>query len=104
MADENSSGSVPLNGIYAGESRDDYRARLAGLQAEALERWRKQLVEQSSTDKSPAERIRVWEQRHQIDLPRDPAHRLIRLIAENTGLSTEQVRAEQQLRAQPSLR
>jgi hypothetical protein len=73
---------------------------MARLQAEALENWQKQLAEQSSTLNSPSDRIRVWERRHQIDLPRDPGHRLIKLIAANTGLSTEDVYAEQRLRAE----
>jgi hypothetical protein len=52
---------------------------------------------------SPSERIRVWERRHQIDLPRDPGHRLIKLIAANTGLSAEEVYAEQRLRAETKM-
>jgi hypothetical protein len=32
-------------------------------------------------------------------LPRDPAHRLVDIIAANTGLTVEEVRDEQRLRA-----
>lgn len=83
-----------------GESVADYRTRLEKLKADALERWQKELAEQSSLLNSPSERIRVWERRHQIDLPRNPQHRLIKLIAENTGLGVEEVQAEQRLRAE----
>jgi hypothetical protein len=86
--------------VWAGDSTIDYRARLAGLRAEALEHWQRQLAEQSSVLNSPSDRIRIWERRHQIDLPRDPGHRLIKLIAADTGLSTEHVYAEQRLRAE----
>jgi hypothetical protein len=88
-----------LGSVHVGESTADYRARMTMLQVEAREHWQKQLVEQSSVLNSPAERIRVWERRHQIDLPRDPGHRLIKLIAADTGLSAEDVCAEQRLRA-----
>ena len=98
MATENFDAHMVLAAMQAGESTADYRTRLAGLQVQALERWQKELAEQSSVLNSPADRIRVWERRHQIDLPRDPGHRLIDLIAANTGLSPDEVRAEQQQR------
>jgi hypothetical protein len=100
MANENFNGRTVYATAQAGESTADYRTRMARLQAEALEHWQKQLAEQSSVLNSPSDRIRVWERRHQIDLPRDPGHRLIELIAANTGLSAEDVYAEQRLRAQ----
>ena len=84
--------------VWATDSTADYRARMASRRAEALEHWRKELAEQSSVLNSPPDRIRIWERRHQIDLPRDPGHRLIKLIATNTGLSVEDVHAEQRLR------
>jgi ABC-type phosphate transport system auxiliary subunit len=86
--------------VQAGESTADFRTRMAARQAEELEHWQKQLAEQTSVLNSPSERIRVWERRHQIDLPLDPGHRLIKLIASNTGLSAEDVYAEQRLRAE----
>jgi hypothetical protein len=84
--------------VWSGDSTADYRARMASRRAEALEHWRKELAEQSSVLNSPSDRIRIWERRHQIDLPRDPRHRLIKLIAANTGLSVEDVYMEQRLR------
>ncbi len=77
----------------------DYRARLVHQQAEAAERRRVDLAEQSSRFKSAEERIRIWERIHAVTLPRDPAHRLVDIIAANTGLTDADVRSEQQRRA-----
>jgi len=100
MANEQFDRRIVFGTVQAGESTSDYRTRMALLQAEALEHWQKQLAEQSSALNSPSDRIRVWERRHQIELPRDPGHRLIKLITLDTGLSAEDVYAEQRLRAE----
>jgi hypothetical protein len=90
-------GPVP----FAGESNADYRARVAAHQAEAVERRQMELLEQRSSMNTPAMRIRIWERLHQVDLPRSPSHRLIDAIAAQTGLTSEDVREEQRLRATP---
>jgi hypothetical protein len=77
----------------------DFRARLVHQQAEAAERRRLDLAEQSSRLKTAEERIRIWERIHEVTLPKDPAHRLVDIIATNTGLSDSDVREEQQRRA-----
>jgi uncharacterized protein YbjT (DUF2867 family) len=77
----------------------DYRARLVRQQAEAAERRRVDLAEQSSRLKTAEERIRIWERIHEVKLPKDPMHRLVVIIATNTGLSNSDVRDEQQRRA-----
>jgi hypothetical protein len=77
----------------------DFRARLVHQQAEAAERRRMDLAEQSSRLKTAEERIRIWERIHEVTLPKDPAHRLIEIIAANTGLTGSDVREEQQRRA-----
>jgi hypothetical protein len=82
-----------------GESSTDYRKRAQELAAEAAERRQQQLQEQSSPLNSPSVRIQTWERLHQVDLPRDPAHRLVSVIAANTGLTLNEVRAEQLERA-----
>lgn len=82
-----------------GEGIEDYRTRLQRLKAEAAAWRQQQLDEQSSALNSPGVRIKAWERLHQVDLPRDPAHRLIAIIAANTGLSADEVRAEQSSRA-----
>jgi hypothetical protein len=77
----------------------DFRARLVHQQAEAAERRRMDLAEQSSRLKTAEERIRIWERIHEVTLPKDPAHRLIDIIAANTGLLSSDVQEEQQRRA-----
>jgi hypothetical protein len=94
MSDFGASG-VPIGA----ETIADYRARIAHQQAEAARRRQEELEEQSSTLKTPDTRIRIWERLHEVGLPRDPAHRLVGIIAANTGLTVEEVRDEQRLRA-----
>jgi hypothetical protein len=77
----------------------DFRARLVHQQAESAERRKSDLAEQSSRLKTPEERIRIWERLHEVNLPRDPAHRLVEIIAANTALTGEDVRDEQRRRA-----
>jgi len=84
---------------FAGEPSSEFRERLQRQQAATLERRQHALIEQASTLNTPQARIRIWEQLHAITLPRDSAHRLINIIAANTGLTVAQVRAEQQQRA-----
>ena len=82
-----------------GESEADYRERLEQDRLLAQERWEQALRDQSAPESDAAERIRVWERRHQVDLPRDPGHRLIAVIAAATGLTARQVLEEQSARA-----
>ncbi len=77
----------------------DFRARLVHQQAEAAERRRLDLAEQSSRLKSAEERIKIWERIHEVALPRSTAHNLVDIIAANTGLTDADVREEQQRRA-----
>ena len=87
-----------------GESTADYRARIALRQAEALEQRQRELAEQSSDVHAPAARIRMWERLHDRVLPQDPAHSVLWVIAASTGLSIEDVRAEQTNRRMPSVK
>ena len=82
-----------------GESNAAYRERIALLQAETLDRRQLELNEQRSPSKTAADRIRIWERLHQLPLPRSPEHRLLDIIAADTGLSLEEVQAEQRLRS-----
>lgn len=101
MGLEKSPNRIPNGGLapQVGETNGDYRERLARVHAEALERRQQELNEQSAPHNDASARIRIWERLHQIDLPRNPAHRLIDIIAANTGLSPSDVLAEQQIRA-----
>jgi hypothetical protein len=78
----------------------DFRARLVHQQAEHAERRKFDLAEQSSRLKTAEERIRIWERLHEVTLPRDPQHRLVEIIAANTGLTAADVRDEQRRRAE----
>ncbi len=77
----------------------DFRARLVQQQTEAAERRRIDLAEQCSRLKTAEERIRIWERIHEVTLPRDSEHRLVQIIAGNTGLTDAEVRDEQARRA-----
>ena len=82
----------------AGESTADFRSRVAQHQAEAVEFRRRSIAEQTSDAHPPAERIRIWEKLHHVVLPRNPNHRVLRIVAARTGLTLDDVRAEQRLR------
>jgi hypothetical protein len=86
----------------AGEPNADYRARIARRQAEAAEIRQRELIEQASTINPPDLRIRIWERLHEVTMPRDAAHRLLRVIAAQTGLTMAEVQTEQQNRANPA--
>ena len=86
---------------FAGEPNADFRARIARRQAEAAEVRQRELIEQASTVNSPDLRIRIWERLHEITMPRDVGHRLLGVIAAQTGLTMAQVQSEQQNRANP---
>ncbi|HEX4242986.1 MAG TPA: hypothetical protein VHZ53_16375 [Steroidobacteraceae bacterium] len=89
-----------LNSIpRTGETQADFRQRMTLLQAEAVERRQQELGELRSRLHAPADRIRIWERLHQLPLPRSATHRLLTVIATNTGLSLDEVRAEQHARA-----
>jgi hypothetical protein len=85
-----------------GESTADFRDRLAQRQAEAIELRRRELAEQISDANTPAARIKIWERLHQITLPRNPDHRLLSVISVNTGLTLDEVLAEQRQRTMPT--
>jgi hypothetical protein len=78
----------------------DFRARLMHQQAENAARRKVDLAAQSSRLNSAEERIRIWERLHEVQLPRDPTHRLVDIIAANTGLTDGDVRDEQRRRAE----
>lgn len=82
-----------------GESHADFRQRMTLVQIEAKERRQQELVEQRSPRNAPGDRIRIWERLHQLRMPVDGAHRLLAIIAANTGLSLEDVQAELYARA-----
>ncbi len=87
---------------FASEANTDFRARIARRQAEVAEIRQRELLEQTSIVNSPDLRIRIWERLHEITMPLDANHRLLRVIAAQTGLTIAQVQTEQSDRAKPA--
>lgn len=77
----------------------DYRRRRE-IDVEArLERKRQDVAQQTSELNSPDARIRAWEQVHALQMPSNPKHPILELIASATQISLAQVRQEQRNRA-----
>lgn len=85
----------------SGNWMTDHRASIALEESERLERKQRELLEQTSERYTPAERIRTWERRHGLRLPRDANHRILGVIARETDLAPDQVREEQRRRLAP---
>ncbi len=86
---------------FGGEPNADFRARIARRQAEAAEVRQRELLEQASVVNSPDLRIRIWERLHEVTMPLDAGHRLLGVIAAQTGLTLAQVQTERENRANP---
>lgn len=87
-------GSATIGGDFAKE----HRSRVA-LATEELQRKRtREAAVQTDENLSPQERIRAWERIHELRLPTDPTHPLVRFIARVTGLGVPAVHDEQQRR------
>ena len=84
--------------LHIGETIADHRARLAREHEESQQRRSEALAGQVAVINAPSERIRIWEQLHGLPLPRNPTHKLLRVIAAGTDLQLEQVREVQRLR------
>jgi hypothetical protein len=76
----------------------DHRARLERAQAEAAEKRERALTDQRSPQNTPEVRVRIWEQLHQVRMPKSPEHAILQVIAKQTGLDLSEVKAVQQLR------
>jgi hypothetical protein len=81
-----------------GEDLADFRARIRAADQERAAQRRRDLAAQGSDQNSPALRIRMWERLHHAQLPGDPDHGLVAVIAAGTKLSLDEVRAEQERR------
>jgi len=81
-----------------GEPNADYRARIVRQQAEAAQDRQRKLSEQVSMQNTPERRIRIWEHLHAMALPDRPTHPLLAVVANQTGLTLEQVQDEQRKR------
>jgi hypothetical protein len=85
--------------VTSGDWRADHRASIARAESERLERKQQELVEQTSERNTPAERIRIWERRHGLTLPRDANHPILTVVATATHLALHQVSEEQRRRS-----
>ena len=88
---------LPSSG--AGDFAAEHRARIAHEQNQELERKQQELLEQISERNTPAQRIRIWERRHGLTLPRDANHPALGIVAAATGLALEQMHEEQRRRS-----
>jgi hypothetical protein len=91
---------MPLNELNdvlaaAGSSTNDRRAAVLRENAERTARRRSEIEAQSSPLMNPQERIRLWEKLHEVTLPISRDHKLLRLIAQSTALSLEEIHEEQ---------
>jgi hypothetical protein len=94
---------IPDNDFASGmgASAVDRRAAAIKRDEERAAERRKQLEAQVSPLNEPHERIRIWEEVHALSLPLAHRHRLVGVIAAQTGLTVEQVHQEQHRRAHP---
>jgi hypothetical protein len=77
------------------------RAQIEQQNQERAAERQQQIALQSSPLSGPEERIRLWEKLHALNLPRSSKHKLLRVIAEQTKLSIQDVLDAQQRRAAP---
>ncbi len=69
----------------------DRRAQAEHEQQQRLLDRQQQIGQLTSPLRTPEERIRLWEKLHSLNMPRSPTHKLLRIIADQTELSLEQV-------------
>lgn len=75
--------------------------RLGAAQLVRDQQRRIDIAEQCSPAKSARLRIRAWEKLHALRLPPDPAHPILHIVAEGTGLTLQDMLEEQRVRASP---
>lgn len=80
----------------------DRRAEIERQQHERAVERQEQIALQSAPSSDPEARIRQWEKVHALRLPQSAMHKLVRVIAEQTDLSLQQILEVQQRRAAPA--
>lgn len=78
--------------------------RIAVEQLEREESRRAAREQMQSSHSSAADKIRAWERLHGLQLPRDPTHMVLMLVARRTGLTLRAVLDEQRFRAEKAQR
>jgi hypothetical protein len=89
------------NAIAGAGDVADRRAQIERQNQERAAERQQQIALQSSPLSGAEERIRLWEQLHALNLPRSAKHKLLRVIAEQTNLSIQDVLDAQRRRAAP---
>ena len=79
----------------------DHRARIERAQLEAAERRTQSIADQRSPQNSHDQRVRAWERLHQLNLPKNPAHAVLRVVALQTGMALADVQEVQRQRERP---
>jgi len=98
MSHENNPRTVIGAASVGSDFVKEHRARVA-LASEELQRKRtREAALQTDESLTPQERIRAWERIHELRLPTDPTHPLVRFIARVTGLGVPEVHEEQRRR------
>lgn len=87
---------------YGAITAADTRTQIERRQKELAAERQRQIALQSSPSSDPDERIRLWEKLHALRLPKSSTHTLLRVIAEQTNLTLQQVLNAQQRRAAPA--
>ena len=85
-----------------GQTADERRATALRMEEERQEARRSALAEQVSMHNTARERINIWERLHALRLPSQPSHPLLKVIAEQTSLTVQDIVQEQQRRNQAS--
>ncbi len=81
----------------------DRRAEVERQEHERAIERQAQIALQSSPFSDPEARVRQWEKVHALRLPQSAMHKLVRIIAEQTDLSLQQILEVQQRRATPAI-
>lgn len=79
---------------------NDRRAAIQHAEEVRAELRRSKIEAQGAPMSTPAARIRVWEDLHGLQLPRNAGHKLLEVIARDTALTVQDVHEEQLRRVQ----
>lgn len=85
-----------------GQTVDERRAAAQRMEEDRQEARRTALAEQVSIHNSARERIDIWERLHALRLPSQPSHPLLKVIAQQTSLTLQDIVEEQQRRSRAS--
>jgi hypothetical protein len=85
----------PISSDAFNPDPNERRAAILHAEQERAAARRLQLEALASPHSLPEDRIRLWEQLHSLNLPRDAQHKLLNIIARDTALTLNEVQDEQ---------